>query len=265
MTELLHADLTYKLRGIAFHIHNELRGGHAESVYETALAYGLEVAAIPFQRQPVYHIAYRDRQVGTYRPDFVLRDGAVLVELKARPTIEPLHKAQTISYLAVTQAGLGLIMNFGASSMQFERLPNFLGQRQVEENLALAPASDDLLYPELSRHILNALFQVHRTLGAGFLHQVYRRATRIELAHCGIGCVYLKQLPLSYNKHPIAMQPTRLFHIENKILLATVALKTITATETERLRWAMDVTESSLGLIANFHSARLELRFLRKS
>jgi len=263
MTELLHADLTYKLRGIAFHIHNELRGGHAECVYETALAYALEDAAIPFQQQPVYRVTYREQQVGEYRPDLMLSDNALLVELKATPVIEALHKAQTISYLAVTQADLGLIMNFGASSMQFERIPNFLGQRQMEENLAPAPVSDDLLYPELSARVLDALFHVHRILGAGFLHQVYRRATRIELAHRYIGCTYLKELPLRYNRRLIAMKPTRLFHIEHKMLLATVALKTITSTETERLRWAMNMTHARLGLIANFHGTRLELRFLR--
>ena len=93
MIELLHGELTYKLRGIAFHIHNELRGGHAESVYETALAYALEAAALPFQRQPVYRVTYREQQVGEYRPDFMLCDGALLLELKATPAIEPLHRA----------------------------------------------------------------------------------------------------------------------------------------------------------------------------
>ena len=48
MTKLLHADLTYKLRGLAFRVHRELCGGHEERVYDTAYALALEAARIPF-------------------------------------------------------------------------------------------------------------------------------------------------------------------------------------------------------------------------
>jgi hypothetical protein len=54
MTTLLHADLTYRLRGIGFQIHNKLGPGHNEEDYEIALAYGLAKECLPFLRQPVY-------------------------------------------------------------------------------------------------------------------------------------------------------------------------------------------------------------------
>ena len=104
MTQLLHADLTYKLRGLSFQIHTELRGGHDEPTYETALAYAMESAGVSFQEQPVFRIQYRGQQVGEYSPDFMVGDGKLLLELKATPTIEALHKAHAISYLPVTQA-----------------------------------------------------------------------------------------------------------------------------------------------------------------
>jgi GxxExxY protein len=182
MTGLLHADLTYTLRGIAFSVHNELRSGHEEAVYETAMAYAFEDAGVPFQEQPVYHIEYRGQQVGEYRPDFAVGGGQVLIDLKATPQVQPFHKAQMISYLAVTHAELGLIMNFGAQAMQIERIPNFLAHRQVEANPPPIPEDGKLLYPELCHRTLDALAQVHHTLGIGFLHQVYRRAARVELA-----------------------------------------------------------------------------------
>lgn len=263
MTELLHADLTYQLRGLAFHIHNELRGGHNEAVYDIALRYALESAGVPFSPQPKYLIHYREQQVGEFYPDFTLSDGRVLIELKAALKIEPLHKAQTISYLAVTQAELGIIMNFGATSMQIARVPNFLGQRLVEAKAPPVSEGSELLYPELCNAIINAMMQVQASLGPGFLHQVYRRAARVELAHRQIGHRYLKELPLRYNGHVIKMTPSRLFLVEGKVLLATVAMKAITSTETERLRWALGVTKTRLGLIANFYGTTLTSHFVR--
>jgi GxxExxY protein len=264
MTDLLHADLTYMLRGVAFSVHNELRGGHEEAVYEAALAYAFEDAGVSFQEQPVYRIDYRGQQVGEYRPDFAVGGGKVLIDLKVAPQIEPLHKAQMISYLAVTHAELGLIMNFGAAAMLIERIPNFLAQRQVEANPPPMPESDKLLYAELCHRTLDALAQVHRTLGIGFLHQVYRRAARIELAACDIEYTYLKELPISYKGHVIKMTPTRLLLVENKLLLATVAMQAIPTAAIERLRWAMNVTGVRLGLIVNFHGTRLDLQFIRE-
>jgi GxxExxY protein len=263
MTELLHANLTYQLRGLAFHIHNELRGGHEEAVYEAALSYALESAGVPFMRQPVYHVAYRNQQVGEYRPDFVLADGGVVVELKATPAIEPLHKAQTISYLAVTGAALGVIMNFGGELLQVERIPNFLGRRVAAESILATPDAETSLYAQLTNDTLDALGYVHRTLGPGFLHQVYRRATRIELAHRRIKHDYLKELPLRYNGHVIKMTPVRLLLIENKLLLATVALKSIATGEVERMRWAMKLVGAQLGVIVNFYGTRIEPQFVR--
>lgn len=263
MTELLHADLTYKLRGIAYRIHNHLHGGHAERVYEEALAIALEAAAVPFRRQPVYCIEYSGKQVGEYRPDFALQDGKVLAELKATPEITALHKAQAISYLAVTGADLALIMNFGGASMAVERVPNFVRERQINAYSPQVLASSEVLFPALSLRVLDALGHVHRVVGPGFLHQVYRRATRIEFTRRQIEHVYIRELPIRYDGHLIQMQPTRLLHVDNKLLVAIVALREITATETERLKWAMNMTQSRLGLIANFHGTRLEPCFIR--
>lgn len=261
MTNLLHADLTYCLRGIGFQIHNELGPGHEEEDYETALVYAMTRANIPFARQPVYQIDYRGQQVGEYRPDIILAGGAVVLDLKATTAIVPLHKAQVLSYVAVTNAELGLIMNFGAPSLQVERLPNFLANRQPQPNAITPPA--DCLYPELTRQVLDALFTVQRTLGPGFLQQIYRRATRIELSHQQINHLYLKELPLRYQGQTISHKESRLFWIEERLLLDMVALTQVTQAQTEKLRWAMRETRCQLGLIANFYPSQLEIRFAR--
>ena len=261
MTQLLHKDLTYYLRGLGFRIHKALGGGHPEKHYETAVIAGLEADHVPFFNQQTYWITYRNQQIGQYRPDFTLADGALQLDLKATPLITALHKAQLLSYLAVTQAELGFIMNFGASSMQYERLPNFLSSRQ--RSPVRRPVDPKLLYPELTNQVLDALYTVHFTLGTGFWHKVYRRATRIELAEVGARFVFLNELPLTYAGQLIAMRPTRLLLVEQKVLVATVALDRITATHTEKLRWAQQVTGCRLAILANFAPTQLDVRFLR--
>ena len=260
-TKLLHREFIYYLQGLGFQIHTALGGGHAEQDYENALVHALEIDNVTYARQPVYRVQYRGRQVGEYRPDLVTADGEVLLELKATSRIEPLHIAQTLSYLAVTGAELGLIMNFGSGSMQFKRVPNFLQQRQPMAGSIVCP--ENLLYSELTRAILDGLFDVHRTLGAGFLHQVYRRAARIELLERGLTVKLLKELPLSFRGSILAMKPVRLLLVNEKILIATVALKDIEPTHSEKLRWAMRTTGVRLGLIANFYPSTLSFRFYR--
>jgi len=261
MTTLLYSKLTYYLCGLGYHIHNELGAGHAEADYETALVFSLDADGIAYQQQPIYRLDYRGCQIGEYRPDIILAEGKVLLELKATASIAPLHRAQTLSYLKVIGSELGLIMNFGASSMQYARLPNFTADRSGQSERPKTPA--DLLYPQESRTILDALQNVHATLGPGFLHQVYRRATRIELAERNLAATYLKELPLRFRNIEVGTKPVRLFCVEDKILLATVAVQQINSRHTEKMRWALGVTGCKLGLIANFYPSSLDFRFLR--
>ena len=112
MTKLIQADLTYALRGVGFRVHNALGPGHKEEDYEKATAWGFQGDGIPFLQQPVYRIDYKNWQIGEYRPDFVIGNKAVLVDLKATSAIEALHKAQVLSYLRVTDFELGANYEF---------------------------------------------------------------------------------------------------------------------------------------------------------
>jgi GxxExxY protein len=258
---LLHADLTYYLRGVAFRVHNALAGGHPEEAYEEAFCLALERDGVSYRRQPELAVFYKGKQVGEYRPDLMLADDKVLVDFKAAPAIQPLHKAQVLSYLAVTQAELGLILNFGASSMQIERLPNFVGNRKPF--VWTSTISSGLLCAGVTDRVLAVLHEVHYTLGPGFLPQIYRRAVRIELSLHRLNFDYLRELPIRFETHSVGQTPTRLFLVERCLLVGVLATSNITAQHTERLRWAMRETTSQLGLIANYYPSKLHLTYLR--
>lgn len=261
MTDALYSELTYYLRGLGFRVHGALRGGHREELYEEALIYLLEQDGMPYVRQQNFVVGYKGHKVGSYRPDLILATDAVVVELKAVLALEPLHRAQIISYLAVTNAQLGFLMNFGAASLQTERLPNRLAYRRPPVWQPTVRA--DTLYPELTNAVMAAAYTVHYQLGPGFLHSVYRAATKIELAIQGIQTIHLTHLPVCFEGHQLALVDTNLLAIEDKFLLATVALSEITDSETERMRWALKTTGHQLGLIANFHPTRITYQFIR--
>jgi GxxExxY protein len=116
---LKHGDLTEKLIGIFFSIHNELGHGFLESVYEQAFSVALAENNIFFQRQIAVPVWFHGQKVGDFRADLMV-DGKVLVELKTGRDIEPAWEKQLLNYLRATEVEVGLLFNFGPNA-QFKR------------------------------------------------------------------------------------------------------------------------------------------------
>jgi GxxExxY protein len=112
--------LSGEVIGCAMEVHKELGCGFLEIVYERALAIELCDSHISFERQAPLQVRYREQNIGHYLPDFVV-EGELIVELKAAASITPLCEAQLINYLAVSNLHVGLILNFGARSLQIKR------------------------------------------------------------------------------------------------------------------------------------------------
>lgn len=106
-----------------FEVHNTLGPGFLEGVYEEALAYELELRAIPFERQKTVTVLYKGLTVGTHRLDLVV-DGKILLELKAVSTLNDVFKQQTLSCLKSTGLRLGILINSGARRVGYVRIAN---------------------------------------------------------------------------------------------------------------------------------------------
>ena len=116
----LYSDLTYRIRGAMFKVHKTLGSGHKENVYHKALEKEFELQNIPFKTEVTLPVVYEGAKVGYYRPDFIV-DEKVLIELKALP-IMPMQAEQQLSYyLRGTEYKLGLLVNFGSSSLIVKR------------------------------------------------------------------------------------------------------------------------------------------------
>ncbi len=104
-------------------VHGQLGNGFQEVIYQRALEIEMADHGISFSREHEMPIFYKGRQIGTRRVDFLV-EGLVSVELKAIIQLEDVHLAQAINYLEAYDLEVGLLINFGAKSLQFKRLSN---------------------------------------------------------------------------------------------------------------------------------------------
>lgn len=114
-----HLDtLTHEIIGGAIEVHKELGPGLLESIYEECLAIELEDRGLSIERQVVVPVVFKGRAVEPgYRLDLLVNRQVVL-EIKAMERILPVHEAQLLTYLKLTKARLGLILNFHVPVMK---------------------------------------------------------------------------------------------------------------------------------------------------
>ncbi len=110
--------LSSKIIGAAIEVHRILGPGLLESAYEECICYELELRRIKFERQKALPIIYKGKRLDCgYRLDIVI-DNKIITELKSIEKIEPIHKAQLLSYLKLSGQKLGLLLNFNVSVMK---------------------------------------------------------------------------------------------------------------------------------------------------
>lgn len=118
-----HEELTHKIIGCAMKVHSTLGNGFQEVIYQRALAIEMEKQGLGFKREMEMTIFYDDIDIGTRRVDFFVEDN-IMVELKALTKLEDVHLAQAMNYCQAYNLPIGLLINFGAKSLQFKRVYN---------------------------------------------------------------------------------------------------------------------------------------------
>mgnify|MGYP005749360447 CR=1 FL=1 len=110
-------DLTFKIRGAAFTVHNELGPGLLESVYEATLAYELINLGLNVRTQVPLPVFYKEIKLDLgFRIDLLIED-AVIVEIKSVELLHDVHKKQLLTYLKLSNKKLGLLINFNSTKL----------------------------------------------------------------------------------------------------------------------------------------------------
>ena len=117
----LLADESFKIIGCCMEVHKHLGCGFKEAVYQEALEIEFIENALLFEREKKLKIFYKGRLLKKkYYPDFVCFDKIVL-ELKAVKELTDIHKSQIFNYLKASEFKLGLLINFGTTTIQIKR------------------------------------------------------------------------------------------------------------------------------------------------
>ena len=110
--------LSSNIIGAAIEVHKTLGPGLLESAYEECLCHELGIQGLLFEKQKPLSIDYKGKKLDCgYRLDIVV-EKAVIIELKSCEKIEPIHKAQLLTYLKLSEFNLGLILNFNVPLMR---------------------------------------------------------------------------------------------------------------------------------------------------
>ena len=118
-----HEAITHKIIGCAMKVHSTLGNGFQEVIYQRALGIEMEKQGLSFQREMEMTILYEGIEIGTRRVDFYV-DGNIMVELKSLIKLEEVHLAQAMNYCQAYNLPIGLLINFGAKSLEFKRVYN---------------------------------------------------------------------------------------------------------------------------------------------
>lgn len=120
---MLYEQTTRRIIAAGMKVHSTLGNGFQEVIYQRAMAIEMPFHNLVFEREKELPIFYREQQIGTRRVDFFV-ESLIMVELKAVIRLEPVHLAQAMNYLEAYNMQIGLLMNFGAQSLEFKRVHN---------------------------------------------------------------------------------------------------------------------------------------------
>ncbi len=122
MTDLIYKEEAYQIIGKCMEVHNNLGAGFLEIVYKDALEYEFKKAEIPFEREKLYEVRYKNIILPhRFYADFVVFD-KIILEIKAVSAINDEFIAQSINYLKVSGNKLALLVNFGEMRLNYKRI-----------------------------------------------------------------------------------------------------------------------------------------------
>ena len=205
---------------------------------------------------------YKGQLIGVQRLDLFAAD-EVIVELKVAPTLTKVHKAQGFSYLKVTGKQVGLLLNFGSPTPQFERL--FYQERAVDAQQT-GPVKgwpDELLKPDLTYAIIGGLLEVHSTLGPGFIYRMYANASHHELRLRGLDVMPRHVYEVVYRTHTVGSIKFAHLQVAHDAMIFPVAMQDMNGLNIYNLKAWLRLQGIPLGIVANFYPDSLETMVLR--
>ncbi len=123
MPQIVQKELSYKIMGILFSVHNALGNRYQEKYYQRAIEEGLKEEKLRFKRELSVDLEYKGKKIGKYFLDFLIED-KVILEIKAVDNLKPKDFKQVLAYLTANNIELGILVNFRTDKLTFRRILN---------------------------------------------------------------------------------------------------------------------------------------------
>jgi GxxExxY protein len=266
MTDLLHKEVTGDILKAYFEAYNHSSRTYPEHISEKIIMTELRWQGYEVAQQDEYHIHYKGRLVGVQRLDlFVVQ--LVVVENKVVERLTALHKVQCRSYVKTVGKHVGLVLNFGSAQPEFARIYYNPEERKakLEELQSESPKAQpaDWLYPDLVYTITGGLYEVHTTLGPGFVHRIYKNACYQEFRLRGLMCQAIKRMKVDYKGEIVGEIAFGHILVDNKVMVFPVAIRDTRSIHLDNLKAWMRMNGIQLGILTNFNAVRLEIVYVR--
>ncbi len=239
MSEILHKDLSYKLNGCIFDVHNEVGPGVREECYQKSMDLRLHHAAIPYIAKPATRrdLVYRGVVVDTFEPDLVANE-QIIVELKHQAEgLARENFAQILAYQKFWQIELGCLVNFAMEKAIIQRVVYEPRHPPVEEDYDYIRDRIQPNHKPLLRTIRDSLVHLNDEIGLGYTTKTYRNMMIVELQHRGLACDAKVEVEALYDE--------------------------VSARAVRTMQTHLRMTGSDVGLVAGFGKSRFMIRGVR--
>lgn len=121
--KIIQKELSYKIVGILFSVHNQLGNRYQEKYYQRAVEEALREIDLKFQKQLSVDLRFNNKKIGKYLLDFLIED-VIILEIKTIPFFRPRDFKQILAYLVAGNIELGILANFRTEKLTYKRILN---------------------------------------------------------------------------------------------------------------------------------------------
>ena len=121
--KIVQKELSYKIVGLLFSVHNQLGKRYQEKYYQRAVKEALKENNLKFQKELSVDLKFNDKKIGKYLLDFLIED-VIILEIKTVPFFRPKDFKQLLAYLIANNIELGILANFRTEKLTYKRILN---------------------------------------------------------------------------------------------------------------------------------------------
>ena len=267
MTDIIEKELSYRINGCIFDVHNEGGPGLREECYQSALKVRLNQAGLPFLAKPQTRreLSYLEQVADIFEPDFVVAE-RVILELKAHPEGLPASAfRQTINYVKYWRLELGLLVNFAEADAEIRRVVFHEPKSELEENCDYVRGQMSDAVRDKLIVVREALLAIHAEFGVGYSDSTYRNLLAIGFRQRGLPCDSEVTAQPVFREHRLPTSLITPLAIDGGILVQIEAIHDgVTKRAIRTMQTHLECLNADVGVIASFGQSRFEVRAVRR-